>query len=95
MNGNVCQINEDAESPWLGQIDMAGSGDGLITQTRVVTALDGLVSDRGALFQCSKEEQYGVLRNYFAAIKTLFPSDWSNKNSVLKKALGFSALPTL
>jgi DGQHR domain-containing protein len=86
------KLNEDAESPWLGQIDMTGSGDGLITQTRVVTALESLISDRGALFQYSEEEQFGVLRNYFAAIKTLFPSDWSNKNSVLTKALGFSGL---
>src|SRR5262249_37505691 len=48
-------------------------------------------SDRGALFQYSEEEQYGILRNYFTAIKTIFPSDWGNKNSVLTKALGFSA----
>jgi len=89
------KLNEDPESPWKGQIDMTGSGDGLITQTRVVTALEGLISERGALFQYSEEEQYGILRNYFVAIKNIFGSDWANKNSVLTKALGFSALLTV
>lgn len=85
------KLNDDPESPWYGQVDLTGSGDGLITQTRVVTALEGLISERGALFQYSEEEQYGILRNYFTAIKTVFASDWGNKNSVLTKALGFSA----
>jgi DGQHR domain-containing protein len=85
------KLNDDPESPWYGHIDLIGSGDGLITQTRVVTTVESLISDRGALFQYSEEEQYGILKNYFTAIKTIFPSDWGNKNSVLTKALGFSA----
>jgi DGQHR domain-containing protein len=85
------RLNDDPESPWYRQIDLTGSGDGLITQTRVVTAVESLISDRGALFQYSEEEQYGILRNYFTAVKTIFASDWGNKNSVLTKALGFSA----
>ncbi|HWZ42571.1 MAG TPA: DGQHR domain-containing protein [Candidatus Saccharimonadales bacterium] len=91
----AARLNGDPESPWFGQIDMTGSGDGLISQTRVVTALESLISERGALFQYSEEEQYGILRNYFTSAKGLFPSDWANKNSVLTKALGFSALLTL
>jgi DGQHR domain-containing protein len=85
------RLNEDPESPWYTRIDLTGSGDGLITQTRVVTAVENLISERGALFQYSEEEQYGILRNYFTAIKTIFSSDWGNKSSVLTKALGFSA----
>jgi DGQHR domain-containing protein len=85
------RLNEDPESPWFQQIDLTGSGGGLITQTRVVSTLESLISDRGALFQYSEEEQYGILRNYFTAIKSIFPSDWANKRSVLTKALGFSA----
>jgi len=85
------RLNDDAESPWYGQIDLTGSGDGLITQTRVVTAVENLISERGALFQYSEEEQYGILKNYFTAVKTVFASDWGSKNSVLTKALGFSA----
>jgi len=85
------RLNDDPESPWYGQIDMTGSGDGLISQTRVVTALESLISDRGALYQYSEEEQYGILRNYFTTIKGMFPTDWGNKSSVLTKALGFSA----
>src|SRR6266581_6811369 len=53
------KLNEDPESPWYGQIDLIGSGDGLITQTRVVTAVESLISDRGALFQYSEELLYG------------------------------------
>jgi DGQHR domain-containing protein len=85
------RLNDDSESPWYRQIDLTGSGDGLITQTRVVTAVENLISERGALYQYSEEEQYGILRNYFTSIKTVFPSDWGSKNSVLTKALGFSA----
>jgi DGQHR domain-containing protein len=85
-------LNNEPESPFYGQIDMTGGGDGLITQTRVVTALESLISDRGALFQYTEEEQYGILRNYFAAVKSLLPSDWGNKKSILTKAIGFSAL---
>ena len=85
------KLNEDPESPWYGQVDLTGSGDTLVTQTRVVTAVENLISERGALFQYSEEEQYGILRNYFTGIKTIFASDWGNKNSVLTKALGFSA----
>jgi DGQHR domain-containing protein len=87
----AARLNDDPESPWYTQIDMTGSGEGLITQTRVVTALESLISEKGALFQYSEEEQYGVLKNYFRAIKALFPSDWGNKSSVLTKAVGFSA----
>jgi len=85
------RLNGDPESPWYRKIDLTGSGDGLITQTRVVTAVEGLISERGVLFQYSEEQQYGILKNYFSAIKTIFSSDWGNKNSVLTKALGFSA----
>jgi len=86
------RLNEDPESPWFGEIDMTGSGSGLITQTRVVSAVESLISDRGALYPFSEEEQFGILRNYFAAVKTLVPSEWGNKRSVLTKAMGFSAL---
>ncbi|MGA3136925.1 MAG: DGQHR domain-containing protein [Terracidiphilus sp.] len=84
-------LNDDPESPWYRQIDLTGSGDGLISQTRVVVAVENLISERGALYQYSEEEQYGILKNYFTSIKTVFASDWGNKSSVLTKALGFSA----
>ncbi len=89
------RLNEDPESPFYEQIDMTGSSHGLITQTRVVTALEGMISEKGALYQYSEEEQYGILRNYFSALKALLPSDWGNKQSVLTKAIGFSALLTV
>jgi DGQHR domain-containing protein len=85
------RLNDDPESPWYRQIDLTGSGDGLITQTRVVSAVENLISERGALFQYTEEEQYGILKNYFTSIKTVFASDWGNKSSVITKALGFSA----
>lgn len=88
----AARLNEDPESPWFAQIDMTGSGEGLISQTRVVSAMENLISERGCLYQYAEEEQYGALRNYFSAIKSLFPSDWGNKNSILTKALGFTAL---
>lgn len=88
----AARLNREPESPFYGQIDMTGGGDGFITQTRVVTSLESLISDRGALYQYSEEEQYGILRNYFTAVKSLLSVEWGNKKSVLTKALGFTAL---
>lgn len=85
-------LNEDPTSPWFELIDMTGSGGGFVSQTRVVTALEPLVSERGALYQYSEEEQFGILKNYFQAVKNVTRNDWANKKSVLTKSLGFSAL---
>ena len=53
------RLNDDPESPWYGQIDLTGSGDGLITQTRVVTAVENLISDRGACSSTRKRSSMG------------------------------------
>jgi len=87
----AARLHKEPESPFYQQIDMTGGNNGFITQTRVITSLESLISDRGALFQYSEEEQYGILRNYFTAVKSLLPVDWGNKKSVLTKAIGFTA----
>ncbi len=87
------RLNESSDSPWRGLIDMIGTKQmgTIITQTRVVTALDSLIAERGVLFQYTEEEQYGILRNFFQAIRELLPAEWNNKGSIVGKALGFSA----
>lgn len=85
-------LNEDPTSPWFKLIDMTSSGGGFISQTRVVTSLEPLVSERGSLYQYTAEEQFGILKNYFQAIKNVARNEWANKKSVLTKSLGFSAL---
>lgn len=87
------RLNESNDSPWEGLIDMIGTKQPgtIVTQTRVVSALDPLLLERGILFPYTEEEQYGILRNYFQAIRELLPAEWKNKGSIIGKALGFSA----
>lgn len=97
----VKKLNDDPESPWYQQIKMLGIGKGLISQSAFVDNLQPLLDEekRAPLHIYTEEEQYGILRNYFSAIKFLFPDDWGNANSLLTKTVGFYSfmllLPTV
>jgi hypothetical protein len=79
------------------QIKMLGIGEGLISQNAFVDNLKQLLDEekRAPLHIYSEEEQYGILKNYFSAIKFLFSDDWGNKKSLLTKAVGFYSLMSL
>ena len=93
----VKKLNDDQESPWYQQIKMLGTGRGLITQSAFVDNLRLLLDEDklAALHIYTEEEQYGILKNYFSAIKFLFPDDWGNANSLLTKTMGFYSLMLL
>jgi len=93
----VKKLNDDPESPWYQQIKMLGIGKGLISQSAFADNLKLLLDEekRAPLHIYTEEEQYGVLKNYFSAIKFLFPSDWGSANSLLTKTMGFYSLMLL
>ena len=87
----VKKLNADPESPWYGQIKMLGIGKGLISQSAFVNNLKLLVDEekRAPLHIYTEEEQYKILKNYFNAIKFVFPDDWGSPKSLLTKTMGF------
>lgn len=97
----VKKLNNDPESPWFMQIKMLGVGKGLVSQSAFVDNLVPLLDEekRAPLHIYTEEEQYGILKNYFSAIKFLLPDDWGSTNSLLTKTMGFyslmSMLPTV
>jgi DGQHR domain-containing protein len=93
----VKKLNDDPESPWHQQIKMLGIGKGLISQSAFVDNLRPLLDEerRAPLHIYTEEEQYGILKNYFSAIKFLFPDEWGNANSLLTKTMGFYSLMLL
>jgi hypothetical protein len=93
----VKKLNDDPESPWFMQIKMLGIGKGLISQSAFIESLKPLLDEakRAPLHIYSEEEQYGILKNYFSAVKFLLPDDWGNTNSLLTKTVGFYSLMSL
>lgn len=93
----VKKLNEDEESPWYNQIKMLGVGHGLISQSAFIGNLKPLLDKTkvGHLTNYSEEEQYKILKNYFNAIRAIFPDDWGKSNSLLTKTSGFYALMEL
>lgn len=93
----VKKLNEDMESPWYAQIKMLGIGPGLISQSAFIGNLKPLLDEEkgGLLTNYSEEEQYKILKNYFNAVKAIFPEDWGKSNSLLTKSVVFYALMEL
>lgn len=94
-NEIVRRLNYDPESPWFKQIKEMDKSKGLISQRVFVDKLKPLLNEqkRGLLHIYTEEEQYGILKNYFDAIKLTFPHFWGN--SLLTKELGFKAMISL
>lgn len=93
----VKKLNSDPEASWYMQIKMLGIGAGLISQGAFVNNLILLLDEerRAPLHVYTEEEQYGILKNYFNAVKYLFPNDWGQANSLLTKTMGFYSLIAL
>lgn len=73
----------------------------LLTNSNQREALNNINSaGTGKLFwyyYVNEQEEllYIILKNYFDALKTVFPIDWSNSNSILTKSTGITALINL
>ncbi len=87
----VKQLNEDEESPWYQQVNLTGEGRGAISLVNFVRKLKPLLS-QASFSRLLYEEQYKLLFNYFAAVKTVFLDQWNDRRSLIKKTVGFGAL---
>lgn len=88
----VALLNEEAESPWYQQINMTGEGPGSISLTNFTRKLRPLLDTGGVLKAHPFDFQYGVMLNFWTAVKAVFADQWNAKGSVLTKTLGFGAL---
>lgn len=87
----VKALNEDDDSPWKGLIKMIGRGPGLISQAFFINELKKMLKD--PIFkEYSAGEQIKILKDYFSALKDLFPNAWGSKKHVLCKTLGVAAV---
>ena len=93
----VEKLNDDPESPWFRQIRMTGNAKGLISKEILIKKLKPLLSERrrGILHLYSIDEQFGILRNYFATTKIVFPNraDFFNQETAFNFLM--SLLPTI
>jgi DGQHR domain-containing protein len=87
----VKALNTDDDSPWKEQIKMLGVGRGMISQAAFVVELKKLLQD--TIFkEYDASDQIKLLKDYFKAVKELFPEAWLSKKHVLCKTLGVAAI---
>ena len=87
----VKALNEEEDSPWLEQIKMIGTGPGLISQAAFMKRVKQLLKD--VIYQeYEGPDQVLILKNFFNALKLLYPEAWGSKKHVLTKTLGFNAV---
>ncbi len=96
----VAFLNETADSPWKDRIAMVGSGDRIISQSSFITSLKKLFK-RGHLFASTDPDffeermQQELLLEYFRGISESYSAQWDNKEFLLCKYVGVSALLNL
>lgn len=83
----VAKLNEDADSPWQGKIRTT-TQKGLVSAVTLGKYIIPLISDDGPLADKTLAEQTAILKNYFIALRELFPVAWGNNKYVLTKAIG-------
>lgn len=86
----VKALNEDNDSPWKREIKMLGVGKGILSQAAFIGELKRMLRD--PIFEeYPAGEQIKILKDYFTALKELFPTAWVSKKHVLCKTLGVAA----
>ena len=94
----VKRLNADPESPFYQKISITRDRvKGTISQGTFVDALLPHIERGGILshtneYDFTLEMQYGVLFNYFSALRNTLSSFWFNEKSLLTKTTGFNAL---
>lgn len=87
----VKALNEHSDSPWKKQVKMLGVGPGIISQAAFIGELKKLLHD--TIFkEYPVGEQIKILKDYFGALKELFPVAWGSKKHILCKTLGVAAV---
>jgi DGQHR domain-containing protein len=99
------KLTDDAASPWHGLIHEGGAKKGARTQglTRPVnfasieTGVARTLAKSQYIDDLTRiEAQYGVIRNYWAAVKSVFSKEWADvKNYLLLKNIGVLSLSIL
>jgi DNA sulfur modification protein DndB len=94
----VHKLRDDPESPFYERISLITNREyNSISQSTFVDALKPLIEPGGVIshkneYEFTLETQYGVLKNYFNAIREILPEFWFDEKSILTKTTGFNAL---
>ena len=91
-------LNSDSKSPWANKISMVGEPGKVISQSSFVTAIKKLFK-KGHIFNTSESENFleavtqeKLLVSYFNSISDQYSVEWDNKDYLLCKYIGVSAL---
>jgi len=98
----VYKLNDDEDSPWYDLIKTtdARAKKEAISSSSFISPLKKMLKNKGGVFaSLDFNEQYIVLKNYFNAIKKMYPGQWANKDYVLTKGIGVNTflrlMPTI
>lgn len=93
----IDKLNSDLSSPFYNNIKMLGSGDGIITQASLITAIEKYKIEeilKSINNEPSEKNIYNILWIFFTAIidKELFKSQWESNDFILTRSVGIRAL---
>lgn len=93
----VEELNTDRESPWHDCVGMVGGAGRIISLSSFMTAIKKLLKkdhifhgDDPDFFEAAI--QLDLLKIYFSAISRAYPKEWNNREFLLCKYVGVSAL---
>lgn len=105
MQGEVARIvtklNEEEDSPFKDVVKIQEKSEGMISMASMAHKIEQFLrGPTGKRFFKSKEEinskaLYEIMKNYFTAIRELFPNQWVDPECVLLKTLGYGAFMEL
>jgi DGQHR domain-containing protein len=97
----VSKLNDDINSPWANRISMVGEPGRIISQSSFITAIKKLFK-KGHIFDSDSESDFlesviqeNLLLIYFTSISNHYSVEWCNKDYLLCKYIGVSALLNL
>ncbi len=93
----VKNLNEDIDSPWFGKIKTLSERRGRdLAQGSMAKFIHKNLLSSGKIFNSMytaerDKDMYEILKNYFSAMRNVFPSEWENINNeyILTKTTGF------
>lgn len=93
----VEKLNTFEDSPFFNSIKMLGYGDGLISQSSLISAIDKYKLSKNLKnfgLDPTEDNLFAILFFYFKAVKKHFESAWMNKTPLVKSA-GMKAMVLL
>lgn len=89
---------------WKNNIKMLGVGEGIISQGTFVEVISRLITNdtekrNGLLYNYYVKKEYEkiylLLKDHFSAFEEMFKKEWINKDYILCKSIGFTAMISL